>query len=150
MPVINRDKCRGCNKCVIEDTCPIKVAKMKDGIIEIDESLCNHCGRCVNKCPFDAIEDGGYGYKIMVGGRWGKKWAHGRALNRIFTSEAEVLSAIEKTILFFREQGIPGERLSDTIERVGFDLAEAEILGDAILERKPEILGINITGGATC
>ena len=150
MPVINRDKCRGCNKCVIEDTCPIKVAKMKDGIIEIDESMCNHCGRCVNKCPFDAIEDGGYGYKIMVGGRWGKKWAHGRALNRIFTSEAEVLSAIEKTILFFREQGIPGERLSDTIERVGFDLAEAEILGDAILERKPEILGINITGGATC
>ena len=54
---------------------------------------------------FDAIEDGTQGYKIYIGGRWGKKVKLGRALKKIFTSKEEVLDVVEKAILLFREQG---------------------------------------------
>ena len=49
-----------------------------------------------------------YGFKIYIGGRWGKKISHGKALNRIFTSEEEALDVIEKAILLFKDQGIKG------------------------------------------
>jgi dissimilatory sulfite reductase (desulfoviridin) alpha/beta subunit len=60
------------------------------------------------------------------------------------------MDTIEKTILFFRSEGISGERLADTVNRVGFEKAEAMILGNELLERKNEILGLNVVGGATC
>ena len=50
---------------------------------------------------------------------WGKKISHGKALNRIFTSEEEALDVIEKAILLFKDQGLKGERFAETIERIG-------------------------------
>ena len=51
----------------------------------IDPAKCNHCGRCVTKCPFHAVDDSTYGYAVVIGGRWGKKYAHGQRLTKIFT-----------------------------------------------------------------
>ena len=76
--------------------------------------------------------------------------AQGRMLNRIFTSEEEVLDMVEKAILLFRDQGIPGERFADTINRIGFEKAEEILLSNELLERKAEILGLTVIGGATC
>ena len=92
------------------------------------------------------------GYKIYIGGRWGKKMAVAQPLNRLFTDEEELLRTVEKAILFFREQGKTGERFADTISRLGFEYVEKELLSDEILERKQEILEaqIHLTGGATC
>ena len=152
IPNFDEDSCNGCKKCAIEKTCPMGAAKVVDGVLEIDKSVCNNCGRCVEKCPFDAIEDGTYGYKIYIGGRWGKKVAQGRALSKVFTDKEEALSVIEKTILLFREQGKTGERLNQTIDRLGFENVEAQLLSDDILSRKEEILAANLhtKGGATC
>lgn len=71
-------------------------AKVVDGVLNIDEELCNNCGRCIGKCNFDAIDEGKPGYKITIGGRWGKKVNKGRALNKIFTDKEEVIGVIEK------------------------------------------------------
>ena len=128
IPEVNTDVCKGCKKCAIEAACPNKVAKVIDGKIQIDKEACRHCGRCVGKCPFHTIEDGTYGYKIYIGGRWGKKVSKGRALGRIFTSKEETLDVIEKAILFFRDNGIKGERFAETIERIGFENVEKELL----------------------
>jgi len=97
---------------------------------------------CFSKgfCPFGAAKIQTAGYKMHIGGRWGKKVARGIKLNKIFETKEEVLSAIEKTILFFKENGLPGERFSDTINRVGFTETEKAILSDDILKRKDEIL----------
>jgi len=43
-------------------------------------------------------------------------------------SEDEVLSVIEKIILFYRDNGISGERFADTISRIGFDKIEEDVL----------------------
>ena len=96
--------------------------------MQIDKDICKNCGRCVGHCRFDSITDGEYGFKIYIGGRWGKKVSKGRALGRIFTSKEEALDVIEKAILFFRDNGIKGERFAETIERIGFENVEKELL----------------------
>ena len=152
VPQIDLEKCRGCKVCQIENNCPIKVAKMVDGKITIDENACNHCGRCVGKCPFRAIEDYTNGYRIYIGGRWGKKVAQGRHLDKVFTDKDEVLEVVEKAILLFREQGITGERFADTVARLGFENVQAQLLADDLLARKDENLKAqkHMKGGATC
>ncbi len=150
VPGYDPDQCRGCRKCQLEAACPIHAARMVDGKLYIDPALCNNCGRCITKCPFHCNDEGTYGWKIYVGGRWGKRVAHGRMLGKVFTSEAEVLDTVEKAILLFRSEGKPGERFADTIERIGFDRAQELLLGDELMARKGEILGLAVTGGATC
>lgn len=152
IPSYNVDICRGCGKCQVEDICPMEAARVVDGKLIIDKEKCNNCGRCVGKCPFKAVDDGIYGYKVYIGGRWGKKTAHGKALSKVFTGEEEVLAVLEKAILLFREQGKTGERFADTVNRIGFAEVEAQLLGDEILSRKDEIIGaqLHLKGGATC
>lgn len=152
IPEFDEDMCNGCKKCQIEKQCPMKAAKAEDGVLEIDQEICNNCGRCVGNCPFDAIEEGTPGYKIYIGGRWGKKIAQGRALSKIFTSEKELLDTIEAAILLFREQGQTGERFADTIARIGFEEVEKQLLSREILDRKQEIIDaqLHLAGGATC
>ena len=91
------------------------------------------------------------GYKVLLV-EDGQKVNRGLAINKIFTDEEEVMITIEKMILIYREQGITGERLADTIERIGFENIEVQLLSDEILERKQEILDANLhlAGGATC
>lgn len=152
VPQIDLEKCRGCKVCQIENNCPVNVAKMVDGKITIDEDACNHCGRCVGKCPFHAVEDSASGYRIYIGGRWGKKVAQGRYLGKVFTDKDEVLSVVEKAILLFREQGITGERFADTVARLGFENVQEQLLADDLLARREENLKAqkHLKGGATC
>lgn len=130
VPVPDIEKCRGCKKCQIEKSCPIQAAKLEDGRISIDPDACNHCGRCKGKCPFGAVEEYRKGYKILIGGRWGKKTACGRPLPRLFTTEEEVMAVIDRAILLFREEGIAGERFADTVARLGFDYVSGKLLGE--------------------
>lgn len=128
VPVINYEKCRGCKKCMVESACPVKAPNVKNGKVEIDKSVCNNCGRCKGKCPFGAIEKYVDGYSVYVGGRWGKKVAHGRLLGKVFESEEEVLDTVEKAICLFRDEGTAGERFADTINRLGFDYVEKKLI----------------------
>lgn len=129
VPVINYDKCRGCKKCAVEAVCPMKAAVLNGEKIEKNDDICNSCGRCIGKCSFGAFEEYTNGARIYIGGRWGKKTARGRALSKLFADAAELLDTVERTICFFRDEGLPGERFADTIERLGFEYAEKKILG---------------------
>ena len=147
-PMVDFAKCRGCKVCQVEKNCPIKVAEMVDGKIHVDPNACNSCGRCKGKCPFGALEEYQEGYKILIGGRWGKKVAHGIALTKLFTTEEEVMEVIEKAILLFRDEGISGERFADTVARLGFDYVNEKLINGNI--DKETILNKNVKGGATC
>ena len=152
LPETDLAKCRGCKTCQIVKTCPVGAASVVDGKLLIDEEKCNHCGRCVTKCPFHAVDESTYGYKIYIGGRWGKRVAHGQKLDKVFLDEEEVLSVLEKAILLFREQGKTGERFADTINRLGFENVQAQLMWDEILKYKDDILNakMHMKGGATC
>ena len=68
-----------------------------------------------------------YGYKIYIGGRWGKKRQREEHLTKFYHKE-EALNVIEKAILFFRDNGMKGERFAETIERIGFENVEKELI----------------------
>ena len=140
LPVVDLDKCRGCKVCQMEKNCPVHVAHLESGKVVIDPDQCNQCGRCVGKCPFHAADQYINGYKVYLGGRWGKRSAQGQAMDHIFTDEAEVLALVEKAILLFKDQGTAGERFADTIARLGFDRVQEVLLGDEPLRRREEIL----------
>ena len=53
----------------------------------------------------------------------------GKPLNKIFTSEEEVLSVAKRALELFRDEGIKGERFSDTVERLGFDYVQKKLIG---------------------
>ena len=98
------------------------------------------------------IEEGTPGFRIYIGGRWGKKVAQGRYLDKVFTDREEVLAIVEKAILLFREQGVTGERFADTVARIGFAEVEKQLLADDLLARKQENIAAqkHMKGGATC
>ena len=129
IPKPDVEKCRGCKKCQIEKSCPVHVPKLVDGKLYIDPKECIHCGRCKGKCPFGAVPEYQNGYKIYIGGRWGKRISHGQALTRIFTEEEEVMAVIEKAILLFKNEGIAGERFADTVKRLGFEYVNEKLIG---------------------
>lgn len=140
-PNYSAELCRGCKQCMVQKACPMGAPKRGgDGKIAIDKDICTQCGRCVEKCVFGAIPDGTRGMKVYIGGRWGKKTRHGTALDELFTTNEQIFETLEKVILFFRSEGIRGERLGETIDRLGVDCTKKALSGNALLERKDEIL----------
>ena len=148
VPVFDYSKCKGCKVCQVEKGCPIKIAKVEDGKLYVDPNECNNCSRCRGKCPFGVTEEYIPGFKVFIGGRWGKKIAHGLPLTRILLSEEEVIDVVEKAILLFRDEGITRERFADTVERLGFDYVNDKLLNSSF--DKKAVLEKNVTGGATC
>lgn len=93
-------------------------------------------GGCPNSCIKPDLNDigimgWGKGYRIFIGGRWGKKHTVGQPLGRIITDKEEMFRIVERAICLFRDQGLPGERFCMTIERLGFGEVERQLLADA-------------------
>jgi dissimilatory sulfite reductase (desulfoviridin) alpha/beta subunit len=135
VPNFDEAICKGCKKCSIEAACPVGAPKVVDKILKINPEECNKCGRCIGQCHFNAIKDGTPGYKIYIGGRWGKRIAIGKPLHHIFTNKEEVLNVIENALLLYCKEGKTGERFSTTIERIGFENVEKQLLFNEILEK---------------
>lgn len=139
-PVFNKDVCHGCKKCIVEAGCPVNAAVVTDGKLFIDAEKCISCGRCVGKCPFNAIDENSETvYKIFVGGTWGKTTKMGTPLS-IMVTENKITSILEKALLWYKENGIAKERFAKTIERLGIDELEKALFSDDILLRKDSIL----------
>ena len=109
-------------------------------------------GGCPNSCIKPSLNDFGVEgnreggqvvYKIYVGGTWGKTCRRGTALSRK-VSEEEILPILEKSMLWFRENGYAKERFGLAIDRVGFEAFEAAIMSNDLLVRKDEILAAEI------
>ena len=146
------DDCSGCKKCVVVDVCPVKAAFINDdGLMEINRAACNNCGKCIEACHFDCVSEAKAGYKIMVGGIWGKRQRLATVIDEIYTKE-ELFKMIEKALLLYREQGETGERFGMFIERIGTDNFIAQLKSDDVLARKEEILAapLHLESKATC
>lgn len=151
-PAYDEEMCGGCKVCGVVAACRVGAAELINGKLAIDAEKCNHCGLCVDRCHFDAVEAGETGYRLFVGGKWGKTSRYGQPLAGIHNKEA-ALSILEAAILYYREAGRTGERFGDMIGRVGLDAAEAALLGGEILARKEEILNARLhenKGGYSC
>ena len=152
VPAYDPDDCNGCPKCSVVDVCPVKAAQLdEDGIMQIDRNACNNCGKCVDSCRFDCVTEEEVGYRIFVGGLWGKRQRLGTMVDEIYTKE-QVFEMVERALLLYREQGKTGERFGMFIERIGSDNFIAQLKAGDVMERKQAILDapLHLEGGATC
>jgi len=141
IPKFKVEKCRGCKKCGVIDMCLNQggAFSMQQGKIALDRSLCIGCGLCVSKCSFKILEDSEYGFRIFIGGKWGKKTRRGSPLLKIF-SKNEMLAVIEKAILLFAREGKVGERFGETVDRLSIKKAEEMLMSDELLQSREKIL----------
>jgi len=105
----------------------------------------------VDACRFDCVTEEKVGYRIFVGGLWGKRQRMGNMLDEIYTKE-QVFEMVERTLLLYREQGKTGERFGRFIDRIGADNFIAQLKSGDVMERKQAILDapLHLEGGATC
>ncbi|RDU23428.1 (4Fe-4S)-binding protein [Anaerosacchariphilus polymeriproducens] len=140
-PDYNMEACKGCKVCNIEKSCPMKACKLIDGKMRIDTRICLTCGVCSGKCPFNAVKrHDKVQYQIYLGGTWGKKTRVGTPLSRL-VSEEEISPLLEKTILWYIENGNSKERLGAVIDRIGVENMEQSLFCEDLLNRKEDILG---------
>jgi len=55
--IFTNEKCIGCNRCTLNCPCvEANVAHKKDGVkkVDVDESKCIKCGKCLSVCTHDA------------------------------------------------------------------------------------------------
>lgn len=143
IPEYNPDMCRGCTKCAVESACPVNAAKVENGKLVITDK-CISCGVCIGKCPFKAVaHEGKQVFKVFVGGTWGKSSRNGTALSK-FVSEEEIYPLLEKSILWFRQNGYQKERFGLAIDRIGVEEFEKAVFSDELLARKDEILSAEL------
>lgn len=138
-PKLDDALCRGCKKCMIEKVCPVGAARVEDGKMKIDDAKCVKCGKCHTKCPFKAMQSAQEGFRIYLGGRWGKANRKGNMLDGIYNRE-QAADMVEKALLLFKERANAGERFGAMIDRIGVEAVRKAVEGDDLLKRKEEIL----------
>lgn len=132
--------CKGCKKCLVKENCPSKAVSVIDGKAVVDENKCTKCGVCIGKCPFGAVpKEAESVCRVFVGGTWGKTQRMGTLLSKTFTPD-EVITVIEKVLLWYKENGYVKERLGATIDRLGIEKLESDIATNDLIDRKEEIL----------
>ena len=126
-PYIDKSICRGCKNCTVISSCKMGALSMVDGKLVVNHSICNNCGICISaKCNFDAISCEKEGFKLYLGGKWGRNIRRGNALSKIYSKD-EILAKIEQIIIFYAKHGNPKERFGDMIDRIGFEQVKKEI-----------------------
>ena len=116
IPQFNPETCTKCGKCA--EVCIDEAIMMeKDGPVII-EKHCSLCGACAIECPEEAMTISERGYRVMVGGHFGR-WHHiGKELFKI-GDEDKVMKALEATIELLREKAGSEEHVYNMVERYG-------------------------------
>ncbi len=117
-----------CTECgKCMDICQEDALENKGGMPEIIESRCLMCGECIRQCPEGAIIEIQRGFRILLGGKLGRHPRLATQLPAIFNFE-QVLIILEKTLELFQEHCKQGERLGAIMERVGQDIFLKEVM----------------------
>jgi len=125
-PVLHEDKCVSCGLC--EKTCKVGAITMVDERPRRDHTKCLCDGNCIASCPVDAWVAGRKGFDAYAGGKIGRLPQLGVKVARL-VSEEEVVPTVGKILKAFINLGVKGERIANTIKRVGVEEFIAEMNG---------------------
>jgi anaerobic sulfite reductase subunit C len=119
------DLCIGCGLC--QEICRKDAIFVEDGVVFFDREKCDFCGDCISSCPTDAWIIDKTGFTLLIGGKVGRFPQLGVKFAEL-VSETELFEILEKTIQFFHENARKGERIGDTIQRVGMEIFKRAVL----------------------
>ncbi|NPV74528.1 MAG: 4Fe-4S binding protein [Pelotomaculum sp.] len=115
-PVLCEEKCVGCGLC--QKVCPRQAISMAEGKPYIHRSRCLLEGNCISSCPADAWQEKRKGYLLYIGGKVISKLHLGQEA-ALFIQESEVTQAVQKALMAFVALGQEGERMRNTVARIG-------------------------------
>lgn len=111
-PTINASACTDCGACA--GTCPEGAIRSRDGTHRIDSAKCLFCLRCRESCQEGALTAEETGYRVLVGGRLGRRPMLARELRGVY-SLRQGLDLIESCMALLRRRFDPGIRLGDLV-----------------------------------
>lgn len=120
VPVVGANDCTHCGLCA--DVCQEKAITVAEGMDApvIDATACVFCGQCVKACPNETLVRGKEGFRIMIGGKLGRRPRLATELKGIF-APSEALQLLERILDFYVSHNQQGERLGEILERVGVE-----------------------------
>ncbi len=150
VPEYDEERCIACGACV--DNCRKRVTnalQMKQCRVIRDDEYCLECGECILKCPTGALSRGKQLYRVIVGGRTGKR---NPRLANTFIEDAtrQVVLDVCKTVYSFIRYNIdtklPKEHLGYIIDRVGFDVFVRDVTAGIRINPEANIVKSNNPG----
>ena len=143
MPEYDVEKCIGCEACV--DNCKKKITNalsVENFQVVRDENYCINCGECILKCPMGAFGRGEKLYRIVIGGRTGKRNPR-LASTFIKNASEEVVLGICKNVYNFMhlyiDRSLPKEHMGYIVDRAGFEVFRREVLAGVKLNQQAKI-----------
>ena len=142
--------CIACEACL--DNCGANITnalRIEDYKIIRDEKYCLQCGECVLKCPMGAFSRGKKLYRIIVGGRTGKR--NPRLANTFIkdASEEAVLEVCKSIFSFidrYIDRSLPKEHLGYILDRAGFESFLEEVTNGINLNPEAKIVKLDNPG----
>jgi dissimilatory sulfite reductase (desulfoviridin) alpha/beta subunit len=108
--------CDGCYICV--DPCRRNAIMLRRGVPEIDARACDHCGNCIKFCPHGVYTAAETGYRIWMGGKFGRFHQNGYDIFKI-ADKATLLKSLEALVGTIREAAATEESVTSILNRVG-------------------------------
>jgi len=118
--------CSDCGLCV--SICPTAAIKKKGTQYILDEPKCINCSICTSSCPAGAWKVIRRGYILWIGGTMGKIPRLADRLGGLIESEERLYEIIVRAIEYYRSHGRKKERFGHTLDRLGAENAQEEIL----------------------
>jgi dissimilatory sulfite reductase (desulfoviridin) alpha/beta subunit len=111
-------ECAQCGAC--EAACREEAVQVLGDGPAFDAERCVGCGSCIGACPSGAIVAQRCGWDVLVGGRLGR---HPRLALTVAegVSEVEALKIVRAWLALLVDEGRPGERLGQLLDRVGLE-----------------------------
>ncbi|MFZ5650658.1 MAG: 4Fe-4S binding protein [Bacillota bacterium] len=114
--------CTDCGLCV--KACREGAVSVTEEGPAFDTASCLNCGQCIRSCPAGAIREAGSGFRVLAGGRLGRRPRLAEVVLEL-AGESEVKAALEGAVRLYMEEGRDGERFSALVERLGIFLKES-------------------------
>ncbi len=123
-PKLDKTLCTDCGLCI--ETCIEGAIYKENNELKLDKTKCTFDGDCILNCPMDAWKIGRLGYNVFVGGKIGRKPQLGFLLTE-FVPEEKVIDIIKISLDFFTKNSKSGERMGDTVKRIGIEIMKKEL-----------------------
>ncbi|MGE4292719.1 MAG: 4Fe-4S dicluster domain-containing protein [Desulfovibrio sp.] len=131
-PALDPVACSSCGLCA--ESCPDGAMTMRamagtNGdeaeLPAIDPERCLRCGHCVRVCPTGALRAAEQGWRIVAGGRLGRRPTLGRELPGLFNDE-QALAILDRALRLYMERGQKGQRFGALLDEVGIGALMSE------------------------
>lgn len=123
LPKVSEETCIQCGACV--EACREEAVSLSDRGPTVDFAKCLACGKCISACPTGSLQEAARGFRILAGGKLGRRPKLAEELPGIHRTE-EALEVIDQFLDHYQRHCQRGERLGEVLERTGIPQREAE------------------------